>query len=552
MSDQDELKSLEQRVDAAQDDLGKVNVESPVTDNSVKPAKEEEKKKNGLFAKISLSTILGGAVLLFGYVLRPACSYIYTTTFQQDADYSETSEYREHLEDRLSDIRDIQPVQFRFSPTPLDSRRTGINNQKDHHEEPDHSSFFSVTGIRGSSFYVKRSPDEFVERVKEWLEFLKADDLIPDPASITTLEVGNILQKMGGSRLYGEASERVNTILFRPGDYSTFIHEVKHLDEEDNALSGEAGSFAVQVFTTGEYDFANRALGSYESDDQKLIRLLTEAVFVGGSEAFEWLKEYDKTYLNFRHEKTFDHVDLTAHLSRRIDEFKQRVVASGITPEQYLIGFHKLPKEVADSILEVTGDDLESVVLGTNGTKKKMISSFRALTSFYFINLGYPLPEAIDKTLTHFKKGEALTLSETLWDGAKEIYARFTEYNVPFDLQRRFVENMLSHGTETAKKDAEELPRLFDFTANFGKNGWVLIDTMLSQPSFRTILLSLASEYQNDPSFVTSQVISLLKDKQYLNTALTLCSPAPSYNIGECLKRAHHYEKIIPLREISP
>ncbi len=548
MSDQDELKSLEQLVNTAQDDLGKANLESPPKDNSIEPAKEE-KAKMGLFGKISLSTLLGGAVLLFGYIFRPACSYIYTTTFQPDADYSETSEYREHLEDRLSDIKDLQPAQFRFSHAPLDSTNS---KDTDKDKNPEHSPFFSVTGIRGSSFYVKRSPDEFVERVKEWLEFLKADDLIPDPASITALEVGNILQQIGDTRLYGEASERVNTILFRPGDYSTFIHEVKHLGEEDNALCGEAGSFAVQVFTTGEYDLAQRALRSYDEDDRKLIRLLTEAVFVGGSEAFEWLKEYDKTYLNFRHEKTVDHVDLTAHLQRRIDEFKQRVVASGITPEQYLIGFHKLPKEVADSILEVTGDDLESVVLGTNGTKKKMISSFRALTSFYFINLGYPLPEAIDKTLTHFKKGEAMTLSETLWDGAKEIYARFTEYNVPFNLQRRFVENMLSHGTETAKKDAEELPKLFDFTANFGKNGWVLIDTMLSQPSFRNVLLYLAGEYRNDPSVVTSQVTWLLKDKQYLDTALSVCSSAPNYNIGECLRRAPHYEKIIPLEEISP
>ncbi len=537
MSDQDELKSLEQLVNTMQDDLGKANAGSPPKDNSSEPAKEE-KKKMGLFGKISVSTLLGGAVLLFGYIFRPACSYIYTTTFQPDADYSETSEYREHLEDRLSDIKDLQPAQFRFSSLPLDSTRTSVNDRKRHDEEPEHSSFFSVTGIRGSSFYVKRSPDEFVERVKEWLEFLKADDLIPDPASITALEVGNILQQIGDTRLYGEASESVNTILFRPGDYSTFIHEVKHLGEEDNALSGEAGSFAVQVFTTGEYDIAERALSSsYNENDKKLIRLLTEAVFVGGSEAFEWLKEYDKTYLNFNHEKTVDHVDLTAHLQRRIDEFKQRVVASGITPEQYLIGFHKLPKEVADSILEVTGDDLESVILGTNGTKKKMISSFRALTSFYFINLGYPLPEAIDKTLTHFKKGEAMTLSETLWDGAKEIYARFTEYNVPFALQRRFVENMLSHGTETAKKDAEELPKLFDFTANFGKNGWVLIDTMLSEPSFRNILLGFASEYQKDPSLVTSEVTWILKDHQNLKKVLTYCSLTPSYDVGDCIKR---------------
>jgi len=477
---------------------------------------------------------------------------MYTKYLQPDADYSETSVYREHLEDRLSDIKDLQPAQFQFLHEPLDSTKTSSHDQKDQTEKPEYSSFFSVNGIRGTSFYVKRSPDEFVERVKEWLEFLKADDLIPDPASVTTLEVGNILQQIGDSRLYGEASSSVNTILFRPGDYSTFIHELKHLGEQDNALCGEAGSFAVQVFTTGEYDVAESALGSYYNEqDKKLIRLLTEAVFVGGSEAFEWLKEYDKTYLNGRHEKTVDHVDLTAHLQRRIDEFKNRVVASGITPEQYLIGFHKLPKEVADEILKVTGDDLESVVLGTNGTKKKMISSFRALTSFYFINLGYPLPEAIDKTLTHFKKGEAMTLSETVWDGAKEIYARFTEYNVPFDLQRRFVEGMLSHGTETAKKDAEELPLLFDFTTNFGKNGWVLIDTMLSDPSFRPILLSLAGAYRDDPSLVTSQVTWLLKDKQYLNTVLTNCSSAPNYDMLDCLKRTPHY-KSIPPRQISP
>lgn len=536
MSDDQQFADLEKVVSAVQDDLGNAKIEYPAKDNPSEPA-TEEKKKMGLLEKSIINTFLGGAVLFFGYLFRPACSEIYTKYLQPDADYSETSVYREHLEDRLSDIKDLQPAQFRFSHTPLDSTGGSIAHPTTQDEEPPYSSFLSVVGIRGASFYVKRSPDEFVERVKEWLTFLKADDLIPDPSSATTLEVGTILQQIGDHRLYGEASSSVNTILFRPGDYSTFIHELKHLGEQDNALGGEAGSFAVQVFTTGEYDIAESALNShYNEQDKKLIRLLTEAVFVGGSETFEWLKEYDKTYLQFNHERTVDHVDLTAHLQRRIDEFKDRVVASGITPEQYLIGFHKIPKEVADQILKVTGDDLESVVLGTNGTKKKMISAFRALTSFYFINLGYPLDQSIDKTLDLFRNDEAMTLAETLWGGAKEIYARFTEYNVPFDLQRRFVENMLSHGTETAKEDAETLPKVFDFTANFGKNGWALIDIMISHPTFRNTLIYLAQSYRDDPSHVTSEVTRLLTDEQRLNYILDNCSPKASYLQDSCFK----------------
>ncbi len=531
MSDEDKSKGLEEIVSSVAEDL-KTTTLSPTEEPSKEEKKEEktEQKKMGWIGWSFISTMLSVPVFFFGYMLRPACSEIYTKYLQPDTDYSETSVYREHLEDRLSDIKDLQPAQFQFSHAPLDSTGTSLDHPQRQDEEPQYSSFLSVAGIRGTSFYVKRSPDEFVERVKEWLTFLKADDLIPDPSSVTTLEVGTILQQIGDHRLYGEASSSVNTILFRPGDYSTFIHELKHLGEQDNALAGEAGSFAVQVFTTGEYDIAESALNAhYNENDKKLIRLLTEAVFVGGSETFEWLKEYDKTYLNFNHEKTIDHVDLTAHLQHRIDEFKDRVVASGITPEQYLIGFHKIPKEVADQILKVTGDDLESVVLGTNGTKKKMISAFRALTSFYFINLGYPLDQSIDKTLEHFRKDEAMTIAEALWGGAKEIYARFTEYNVPFDLQRRFVENMLSHGTKTAKEDAETLPRVFDFTANFGKNGWALIDIMIRDNNFRDRLLGLASDYRSDPSHVTFEVTQLL-DRYHQQ-----CKEVQSYKLLSCL-----------------
>ncbi len=517
--------------------------EEQSSNTSENPIKSTPSKKSWLskhwLELLGATAITSMIIMTGGYMLSRTDWY--QNLSASSYDYSQQSSYQTNLQKRISERKRISSLESAkinstgleglvttgsptlepntvFSPSPLDSMN------------------FQNPKLRGSTFYVEKPSSGFTERVSNWLDYLGIASLLPDPEEVSATQISNTLQKIGNTRLYGLASNESNALLFRPGDYSTFIHEMKHLAREDdfNALGGEAGSYAIAAFAGGDYELAVDALNGLYLDNKTegiLTRWLTEAIFVGGDETFAWLKEYDHAKVKYG-DKVVDLVGLVEHLQKRTQQFEEEVLHSGITPEQYLVEFHKVSFLVARKIMEATGEtSLESVLRGTNETKKKMISAFKALTSFYYVNLGYILSEAASRADQHFEKDEALTIASTLFYGAKEVYARFEEYNVPPEMQKQVVEMLISNGSDFARLYADAFPRLLDFTSNNGKRGWMMMDRFFSDEDFRQFLLkaeglkALERLYKDDPSITPTVVDELLgyrfnyeKSKVFLNT----------------------------------
>ncbi len=491
-------------------------------ENAASLASSRQRKQNfwfNLSMGIMLTLGLGGVSYIGSQVIFS--SEWYTNINASSFDYSSQSSYQTTLQKRIKDSKKAFAVEFarERSLEGLITKDLSSLGQ-DSPPTPLDSVDFKNSQLKSSNFYLEKPSSDFVHRVSNWLDYLGIASLLPNPNEISATQISNTLQKIGSTRLYGLSSNQSNALLFRPSDYSTFIHEMKHLVREDefNALGGEAGSYALQVFVGGEYQLAVDALDMLYADSKTegiLTRWLTEALFVAGDETFTWLKEYDHVKVQYG-SKMVDLVGLVEHLQKRVGQFEEEVIHSGITPEQYLVEFHKVSPLVAKKIIEATGEEsLESIMHGTNETKKKMISAFKSLTSFYYINLGYTLPEAAARAEQHFEREEALTIASTLFKGAKEVYSRFEEYNVPLEMQKEIVEMLISNGPDFARLYAEAFPLLLDFTANFGKRGWVIIERFFSDKDFHSFLLqskglnALEHLYKEDPS-ITSRVVDEL------------------------------------------
>lgn len=84
-------------------------------------------------------------------------------------------------------------------------------------------------------------------------------------------------------------------------------------------------------------------------------------------------------------------------------------------------------------------------------------------------------------------------------------------------MQKQVVEMLITNGPDFARLYAEAFPRLLDFTANFGKRGWVIMDRFFSDENFREFLLkseglkALEKLYKDDPSITPSVVDELLQ-----------------------------------------
>ena len=392
--------------------------------------------------------------------------------------------------------------------------------------------------ITGSNFYVKELDSSFVERIYNWLGYLELGEFFPKRDTGGVLEVGNTLRDIGKYRIYGMGDGRTGKTVVRPGDFVSLLYVLFRNERiRGTVLDSEPGSLAAQVLATGDYKRAVKDFleSKYEDADKQVARVMTEATLVGGKQALNWLKEVGdevfeeelsltrvlkNTVIIGRPSKRLKkgtYVTLIDHLDNRISEFEEKYKSLSKSPEDYLVEVHRVPREVAERIVETTHHTTDTVIRATDDTKKNMIGAFKGLASFLHINLNYPLDEAIARTIEMFKSDEATTVNQTLYHGSKEVFARFEEYGVPRELTVALVDKLISGGSDYARLYAEKFPKLLDLSQRFGPNGWNFLGNVLRDRGFAYMMLNqggvnvLNKIYDLDPSSFPNLLENLLQ-----------------------------------------
>jgi hypothetical protein len=392
--------------------------------------------------------------------------------------------------------------------------------------------------ITGSNFYVKELDSSFVERIYNWLGYLELGEFFPKRDTGGVLEVGNALRDIGKYRIYGMGDGRTGKTVVRPGDFVSLLYVLFRNERiRGTVLDSEPGSLAAQVLATGDYKRAVKDFleSKYEDADKQVARVMTEATLVGGKQALNWLKEVGdevfeeelsltrvlkNTVIIGRPSKRLKkgtYVTLIDHLDNRISEFEEKYKSLSKSPEDYLVEVHRVPREVAERIVETTHHTTDTVIRATDDTKKNMIGAFKGLASFLHINLDYPLDEAIAKTIEMFKSDEATTVNQTLYHGSKEVFARFEEYGVPREFTVALVDKLISDGSDYARLYAEKFPELLDLSQRFGPNGWNFFGNVLRDRGFAYMMLNqdgislLNDIYEKDPSSFPALLENLLQ-----------------------------------------
>jgi len=332
----------------------------------------------------------------------------------------------------------------------------------------------------GQQFYVNSAEKEFTARVGSWLEYLQVLDLFPNLNSLPDkiVEVGEKLRSAGDGSFFGLADKKNNAVLIRPGDYATLLHELTHNNPQFNEtlLSSEGGAFALQLFTTGCFDDISMLLDSfsYRKHEKRIGRILSEASLTLGRFVFDYLK---------KHKLNSSETNVLIELDGIITQYEGKFMQTS-SPVDYLVECHKITPFVAEYLLSMTTDTKDTIVRSTSQTKKDVIGAFKALASFYHINLGYSLQEAISKTEKHFEKNEALTIHKTLTRGAKDVYAKLKEYGYAIDICRRISEIMITNGPDNARKYASNIPSFIELTGKYGPQGTQILGFALQHPAF--------------------------------------------------------------------
>lgn len=333
--------------------------------------------------------------------------------------------------------------------------------------------------VIGQNFYVKKPEVEFLERVKSWLNYLSVEQFFPNIENLQDAirEVGSQVRDAGDASYLGLASRLTNQVLIRPGDYAVLLHELTHInnDFKDSIISEEAGAFAIQSFICGDYEktLDNLLDSNYEDEEKRNGRLISEAVTALGQRIFKYLSN----------KKDTDTVQLAKGLGALVDDYEEKFLKSEMTAEDYLVAVHKVTPKIAKLILEKTRDTKKTILRSTSIYKKEIIGSFKALTSFYHINLGYSLKDSIKCTEEHFQNKEAMTLQKSL-DGIKEVFSTLREYGYHPQVYKKLSEAILLQGPSFARAYSEQMPLLIKLSGCFGRSGIDLLGFALTNTSF--------------------------------------------------------------------
>jgi hypothetical protein len=340
----------------------------------------------------------------------------------------------------------------------------------------------------GQQFYVESPEEGFIQRISSWLEYLKIDHFFPNISDLQDkiLEVGEKLRDAGDASFFGVNDEQSQILLIRPGDYATLLHEITHNNPKlkKSLLSSEAGAFALEVLCVGDFDYTLESLlysRSYSKKDKRLGKIITEVALVLGLKLIDFLVNED---YKISEAKLLSKLRQIINDTEKTYFFQQHHSAL-----DYLVEFHGLSHRVADYFLNTTGDSKHTILRSITQTKKDVIGAFRGLVSFYHINLGYSLEDAIDKTEVHFEREEALTIYKTLTQGAKEVFAKLREYGYPLEACQRISEAIISFGGSRSQEYASGVPKFLELLAQFGPYGRNFLGFALSNKAFFDVLV---------------------------------------------------------------
>nr|MDO8109646.1 hypothetical protein [Candidatus Sigynarchaeota archaeon] len=367
--------------------------------------------------------------------------------------------------------------------------------------------------VVGENFYVKKPEIDFLKRVKSWVNYLGIDEFFPniDELADRIREVGSNMRSAGDASFLGLASKLTYEVLIRPGDYATLLHELTHVNREleGTLIPKEAGAFAIEIHACGDFDSNLNILfasDSYKSRDKRLGRIISEASIVLGVRIFQYLSGQ---------RSACDEVTIAKQLGEMVNDYEQIFLKNNnMSAADYLTTVHKVTPFIATLILQTTKDTKQTILRSTSRHKKEFIGAFKALTSFYHINLGYTLKEAIAKTEEHFRQNEAMTIQKTLLEGPKEVFAKLKEYGYGAEVYQKIAEFMISKGPSLAKGYAEGLPKFIELTGTFGRRGIDILGFALMNPTFLdAMVLSKGAEGLLKLSVSEPEQVMLIMDE---------------------------------------
>ena len=325
---------------------------------------------------------------------------------------------------------------------------------------------------QGANFYVEPPEKLFTYRVNSWINHLGISHLFPNLNSLTDRirEISSQMRSIGDKTVSGCVDN--GRVLIRPGDYATLLYLLAGANPslKGTLLATPSGSYAFEAFVAGDYEGTlDRLLSSdrFSSAEKLSGRVVAEASMVLGRHIFELLARFPVD-LN-------SPAALTNSLREAIGNYEQQSLTSQHSEIDYLIAVHGLTEPVAQYLITLTGDTKETIFKSTAQAKKDVIGAFKALASFYHVNLGHSLDEAIAKTEGHFERNEALTIHKTLMIGAKEAFAKLVEYGYPLEVCRYLSEKMISYGATRARLYAAGIPPMLEVTGQFGPNGSIAL-----------------------------------------------------------------------------
>lgn len=324
---------------------------------------------------------------------------------------------------------------------------------------------------------------EFALRLYGWLDHLGLagaagfDDKGHHSATILELPASlreYVTSQGDGSVVYGTAYGEEGVVVVRPEDGPVLAHELMHLTGKP-FIADEAAAVAFGIHAFGSrrrmLDIIYGNKHAYR-DVAPAIALVEEATASDGGYIFGFLRE-----LAARRDKIGypTLLQLTeAYLRRR----EAQVAKSGQTSLDHLTDAHGVSRDVAGIALESAGlERVAAAEVYRNNCEilKEQLGAFKALTAFYHVNLGLPLPEAIRRTEEHFRKGEAVQIASTLFDGTQEVVSMLREFNADPRFTRMVLFMMLENGPAWSGLVAKELPALLRVLKIYGRRGTALL-----------------------------------------------------------------------------
>lgn len=351
---------------------------------------------------------------------------------------------------------------------------------------------------QGGRFSIDVPNLAFLQRIQAWLEYVGIRQAMVDAKmgfedldliQRSVVETPEVLRNFtttagNGVYVYGEAYGKDGKAVVQPANAAVLLHERFHLAEGTPKPIEEAVAVALGIVACGcEKDIMNVIFGNREAYERSFegVALLNQAAFSTGSKMFNLIKTLSQIHRGDPDALTYP------KMLEEVDKFvvrqEQVFNKSSLGATDYLTRYHRLTEPVANIATEEFELDRETVFRNNCTMLREYISAFKALTAFYHINLQMPLPEAFKKTEEHFKRGEALGISSTLFKGAQKAFSLLKEANVPDKIAIEIVEMMTTGGPEYAEVAGKQIPALIRIASAYGEVGKKIMQIFFNTPN---------------------------------------------------------------------